>query len=76
MHFNRNNFGKQGEYIEKKYIGDAIDLSIQIIGGGGDWGAYFEMGYVWKCLNQRDGGIRFALKRGRIVNIVHIKTML
>lgn len=36
MHFNRNNFGKQGEYIEKKNIGDAIDLSIQIIGGGGD----------------------------------------
>lgn len=35
MHFNRNNFGKQGEYIEKKNIGDAIDLSIQIIGGGG-----------------------------------------
>lgn len=30
MHFDRNNFGKQGEYIEKKNIGDAIDLSIQI----------------------------------------------
>lgn len=47
MHFNRNNFGKQGEYIEKKNIGDAIDLSIQIICGGGwievhilRWGTY------------------------------------
>lgn len=36
MHFTRNDFGKQGEYIEKKTtIGDAIDLSIQIIWGGG-----------------------------------------
>lgn len=45
MHFNRNNFGKQGEYFEKKNIGDAIDLSIQIIGGGIKvhilrWGTY------------------------------------
>lgn len=38
MHFTSNDFGKQGEYIEKKNkqtVGDAIDLSIQIIGEGG-----------------------------------------
>lgn len=50
MHFTSNDFGKQGEYIEKKTkqtIGDAIDLSIQIIffGGGVEvhimgWGTY------------------------------------
>lgn len=46
MHFTRNDFGKQGEYIEKKKtIGDAIDLSIQISGGGVEvhilrWGTY------------------------------------
>lgn len=27
-------------------------------------GACYGVGYIWKCLNQRDGGIMFALKRG------------
>lgn len=62
----------KGDTLKKENttIGDVIDLSIQIFGGRVE---VHSMGWG---TNQRDGGIMFALRRWRIVNIVHIKKML
>lgn len=64
MHFNRNNFGKQGEYIEKKNIGDAIDLSIQIIWGGGGLRCIFWGGVRMEMLKPKGWGYNVCIKKG------------
>lgn len=67
MHFTRNNFGKQGEYIEKKNqtIGDAIDLSIQIIFLGGGGLRCILWGWVhMKMFKPKGWGYNVCIKKG------------